>query len=389
MYTLIIADDEIETRDNMIACMNWESLGIQVIGTADSGPSAYELIRTEKPDLALIDIRMPGMSGLDVIRKIREEGKTDTLFIILSGYDSFQYAQQAVDYQVHKYLLKPFSINELSDALRKAINVLPGSAASSTEIREEKDSTPPLHYPIEMETAVINCIAAGQQDTLSRHINSFVDAVCRANPTEIGRLHCAMMLYSAMCKMLIQCGRSFSVNHFSQLENTEHAGRERIRRTLNSACTEAMNAVQETRHSNHLIRLAILYIENHYSEKLSLNSIADQIHISPVYLSNLFTKVVGKSITEYLQGLRVEHAKRFLMATELSVSEIAQKVGYSDVKYFVKIFKRLTGLTPSSFKNQTEPNTQSVEDMNRNKNIIGKEASDANSFHDGFPLERI
>lgn len=386
MFTLIIADDEIETRDNMIACMDWDALGIKIIGTADSGPAAYELIRTSKPDIALIDIRMPGISGLEVIRKIREEGKLSTLFIILSGYDSFQYAQQALDYQVHKYLLKPFSVNELSEVLRRAVSFLPDDSSRGSENAAQETDASTLSYPVEIETNIINSIASSQKDALSRNIDRFVDEVYRSNSSEINRLHCAMMLYSAMCKMLIQCGRSFSVNHFSQLKNADRASRDRIRRTLNGACAEALTAVQETKHSNQLIRMAILHIENHYSEKLSLNSIADQIHISPVYLSNLFTKVVGKSITEYLQRLRVQHAKRFLLATDLSVSEIAQKVGYSDVKYFVKIFKRLTGLTPSCFRTQDRPDADGLPEY---QNIIGKEVSDAHGIYDGFPFERI
>ena len=108
MFRLIIADDEMDARDNMIACIDWAANGLEIVGTAGDGLSALNLILREQPDLVLIDIRMPGLSGIDVIKRIRENMENPPAFIIVSGYDEFVYAQEAINLGVVCYLLKPF-----------------------------------------------------------------------------------------------------------------------------------------------------------------------------------------------------------------------------------------------------------------------------------------
>lgn len=77
---------------------------------------AFALLLSSSPDIAIMDIRMPGMDGLEVIRRARDAGLT-THFLILSGYNDFSYAQEAIRYNVHGYFLKPLNIPEFRQAL--------------------------------------------------------------------------------------------------------------------------------------------------------------------------------------------------------------------------------------------------------------------------------
>ncbi|HCL03464.1 MAG TPA: DNA-binding response regulator, partial [Lachnoclostridium phytofermentans] len=116
MYTIVVADDEEELRSAIIRKMDWNSIGFQVVGEASNGIEALEMVEKEEPDLLLTDIRMPFLSGIELARQVREIRPT-TQIAFLSGYDDFSYAQQAIQYNVISYLLKPISMSDLTQKL--------------------------------------------------------------------------------------------------------------------------------------------------------------------------------------------------------------------------------------------------------------------------------
>ncbi len=116
MYTVIVADDEIELRQSLIETIDWEKIGFKVIGEAENGVEALELVEELEPDLLLTDIKMPFISGIDLARKVREI-RPAMQIAFLSGYDDFSYAQQAIQYNIIKYLLKPISKDEITKEL--------------------------------------------------------------------------------------------------------------------------------------------------------------------------------------------------------------------------------------------------------------------------------
>lgn len=98
------------------------------------------------------------------------------------------------------------------------------------------------------------------------------------------------------------------------------------------------------------IQKALLYIEAHLAENLSLQTLADILNISPGYLSTLFRKETGQTLTDYINRKRISHAKHLLKTTRLQVQTIAQHCGIMDVQYFSKIFKRITQMTPKEYR---------------------------------------
>lgn len=101
---------------------------------------------------------------------------------------------------------------------------------------------------------------------------------------------------------------------------------------------------------NYTIKKAINYIREHYDENIGLEEIASQLEITPEYLSSLFNKEVGTNFSTFLKEFRISHAKRLLKGTDLKIYEVAEKVGYNDAKYFMRVFKEVQGMSPKEFR---------------------------------------
>ena len=98
------------------------------------------------------------------------------------------------------------------------------------------------------------------------------------------------------------------------------------------------------------IRLALRYIEVHYRQDISQSDVADAVHLNASYFSTLFKKSVGKGFSDYLTDLRIEHVKERLATTSEKIKDISTAEGFTDYQYFCKLFKRLTNLTPSQYR---------------------------------------
>ncbi|HEY9575601.1 MAG TPA: response regulator [Lachnospiraceae bacterium] len=112
MKTIVIVEDEFRIREGLGKLINRLNLGFQVVGEAENGIEGLKMIQDLRPDLVITDIRMPKMDGLEMIEKTRQM-RIDNIFVILSGYEEFSYAQKAISLGVREYLLKPVMISEV------------------------------------------------------------------------------------------------------------------------------------------------------------------------------------------------------------------------------------------------------------------------------------
>ena len=103
----------------MILTTDWESLGCEIVGEAENGQQAYELVQKLSPDLILTDIRMPLLNGLEFIRKIKSICSAEVL--IISGYNDFDYAKQALQLGVADFITKPIDDDELYDSISRTV----------------------------------------------------------------------------------------------------------------------------------------------------------------------------------------------------------------------------------------------------------------------------
>ena len=145
MVKLFLVEDEIVMRDGIKSQINWEKEDIEFVGEASDGELAWPMILETKPDILLTDIKMPFMDGLELSALVRKE-LPDTAIIILSGYDEFVYAQQAVSLGVTDYLLKPLPPGKLLECIRRVQEKIEQEREASDGVwseelaREQKDA---------------------------------------------------------------------------------------------------------------------------------------------------------------------------------------------------------------------------------------------------------
>jgi two-component system response regulator YesN len=123
MLKVFLVEDEIVMREGIKNNISWEVEGFEFAGEASDGELAYPLIQKTRPDILITDIKMPFMDGLELSRLVKHE-LPDTKIIILSGYDEFEYAKEAISIGITDYLVKPVSSAQLLEAVKKVAGVV-------------------------------------------------------------------------------------------------------------------------------------------------------------------------------------------------------------------------------------------------------------------------
>jgi|GEM_PF-1219086 len=135
MYRVLIVDDEKFVRKSIINQIEWEQRGLVLVGEADNGEAALSLVSLVKPDIILVDIKMPIMNGIELIRNVKKE-YPNIYFIILSGYDDFEYTKEAIKLGITNYIKKPIDENELNETLGLIVNLISHQKENEEQIRD-------------------------------------------------------------------------------------------------------------------------------------------------------------------------------------------------------------------------------------------------------------
>ena len=137
MYRVLLADDEQIVLRGLMKSIHWEQLDCQVAACSASGEEAFRLAMELKPDIVITDIKMPGKTGLELIRELKEAG-LNAAFLVFSGYNEFDFAKEALRLETVDYLLKPMNIEEIEQAIQRAkLRVRENNAR--TLVRENRD----------------------------------------------------------------------------------------------------------------------------------------------------------------------------------------------------------------------------------------------------------
>lgn len=350
MYRIILIDDDTETLETIASYYDWDKMGIELAATADNGISGLKAILDIKPDVVLIDIKMPGMSGLQVIEETQKNGHFP-YFIVISGHADFEYAQTALRLSVSDYLLKPYSPDNLRNAFEKAFTALERRIPNliMPQYGFPRSGSDILSYPVDSEKAIIDLIFTGQKKDLAPALDRFIKQVFSENDTN-DALACVSMLCSTIVRKLLDRRKSLSIDPVQGIRWEDRDLVKSLRQFLLAILDEAYSIIHAESTVNPVVVSAEKYIRRHYKSKLTLDMVAEAVYITPTYLSSLFSKSLGTSFVSYVNQVRIEHAQELLRDLAVDQNTVAEQVGFGDAKYFSQVFKRSTGCTPHQYR---------------------------------------
>jgi two-component system response regulator YesN len=157
MLKAVVFDDEYIVCQGLSRMIDWQRFGVELVGTAGDGLAALQLFREQRPDIVLTDIRMPGMDGLQLIETVADEAK-DTMFIVLSGFNEFEYVRRAIGLGVVDYLEKPITVQKIEEAMTKTLERIKKQRAFSEMKSDLEASREQL-----LEKATLDLLLAGDK----------------------------------------------------------------------------------------------------------------------------------------------------------------------------------------------------------------------------------
>ncbi|OAS24553.1 response regulator [Paenibacillus oryzisoli] len=334
MFQVLVAEDEIWIR-KMIVDIIETTYGFQVVGEARNGQEAWDMLQELWPTLVVTDIMMPQRDGLWLVEQIAEK-KLPMETIIISGYDKFQYAQQAMKYQVSEYLLKPVKEQELREAMQRLYARLEDNGKWHT-------------YLLMVQSFLEELAAKGNLADMSDRLHHLLDSVLAIRDTYPA-------YYTALLRLLYTkwTERLGSITSgTSQLFHSQDALTvEQIRTQFDELLRSSLQTQPNDRYQldKKVIREVCAYLEQYYRKNVSLTEMASRCHMSVSHFCNVFKRQTGMTLINYVNKIRMEKVRVLLLEPDLKIYDIAELVGYSTMSYFNRIFKELEGLSPNEYR---------------------------------------
>ncbi|MDQ1914147.1 response regulator [Paenibacillus sp. GD4] len=349
MFKVLIADDERMVRLTLRTIIERDAENFVVIEEAKDGEQALQRSLELKPDLIVTDVRMPGLTGLELIRSLTDKQLTSE-YVVVSGYGDFEYAQSALRFGVADYLLKPIDPSYFLSVLTK----IHGKLQSRTSKQDlSKDWLWSWKVHAERAAKSIWHMNEGELAAeLERIRSTMKPGPVPVKPEQLEQLTYYLIVLNGTLQEVSQNGLPLPKAQLP--DNASLATAERLYDSLHACLMGLIEHIRLSRNwwsYNRMVKSAKEYIEEHYKKAdLSLKDAAAHFALSPNYFGNMFKKETGVSFNQYVTQFRMEKAKAFLQNPFVKVYEAGEAVGYEDYAYFSKTFKKYTGFSPSDYR---------------------------------------
>lgn len=343
MNEILIVDDDRTVCRCLERLINWEALGYNKPRIAYNGTEAMKWIESGfVPNVVLTDIRMPLMNGVMLAEKIREQ-YPNIQIVFFSAYEDFEAAQAGIQYGVKRYIMKPIN----RESLRNVEQTL---QAIAVELKTE-DQYRKLLQKGDEKTEVFNHLYRKDVEYFQQLFDEFQNftseqahsiailflnvltefAAHKAGPEYADRLHglprkpadSEKMSSAEWGKYLLSIYTSFCSENLQHFDNKAEALVEKIRQCI---------------------------LQQYENADLNVAWIARQLNYTPNYISRVFCEQTGIPISACIIQMRMDKAIELLCHSEMSIAEIAQKVGYPNANYFAKAFHKYTGTSPTDYR---------------------------------------
>lgn len=342
MYHVVVAEDEHWIRSGIVKMLERISSGFTVVGEAEDGAEAWQLIQELSPNVLITDIEMPHKDGLALLKEIHEQ-QLPVISIILSSYDKFEYAQQGIRYGVSEYLLKPVREEVLKESLQRSIDRL--------------EMLKPIHEQMLKINAFLERLPLMDEQQVQQEQSKIVQAIMSSRhshpSSKIGLLRIFTVKWNELLKVYYPEDISIASETNEAGEAAGHADaaayKQQIQQLADRWCGKSQSG--QTKRSYRLaIKQACSYAETSYMHEIRMNSVAEHVGLSVSHFSALFKQHTGETFGNYVNLIRIEKAKQLLLEPDLKAYEVAELVGFTSAPYFTRLFKNTTGLSPNEYR---------------------------------------
>ncbi|KGE16982.1 response regulator [Paenibacillus wynnii] len=386
---ILIADDERVIREGIERTIRQICPDYEVY-LAASTEEAVKVMEEHQIQMVLTDILMPGLNGLEFMR-ISKRRYPHVKWVVISAHSEFSYAQEAVRLGARDYLLKPIGKNRLQEVINNLVAEIQQDSKKSQEGERLKSSLKYLREGVFQRLA--SGLDIGNLDLspfIHNYLHFYLIMVQLDNGDKSVRLE-HFIVENVLSELIDRNGRGFVVSYDRQSllglislnENTQieqfqedvkvhlkHSLKVPFQVILSGQCTDfnivpqvvirmrtasasqAFEPEPNKGSGEKAIDVALQFIKEHYSEDLTLEKMASVVFLNPAYFSQLFKQKTGQGYKEYVTTLRLEQAKRLLLIPKLKLAEIAERVGYQDMRHFTQMFRKRYHLTPTEYRQQ-------------------------------------
>lgn len=358
MFKVLIVDD----RDIFLLDLKrmnvWGELsGFEITGTAGNGQCALDLLHENVCDLVLTDIRMPIIDGIQLLREIKKDGLCPCV-VLLSEYSEFNYARQGIILGAFDYLVKPATEESLLELLKHARGYLEslndhGAPFSQQSIDEHFDWI----YPSAEENMIINYFR-NRNDSVNALFHTTINNIYYVMADNLIKAEIVVKklygnIVDAVYRHYQWLDNFVDIHDFENVdyihEGAENSGRDFYCRKIEFL----MSLIKKYQPyvADPTISDIIDYILGNFESDIKLKTVAEKFYINNTYLSNTFAAKAGIKYNDYVTLVKLGRAKYLLTNTTLKTYEIGYQLGYHDINYFSKLFKKYYGQSPTEWRN--------------------------------------
>lgn len=299
----------------------------QLIGMAETGIDAMKIVNQFHPQIVFSEVLMGQENGIDICREIKSSYPDITTFI-LSNYRNMNLMNKAISAGIDNYLLKPITCQRISELCVEEDHQ---TVEDDDNLRELLQSIERREYKESYDLAKIYL----------RHIYTELDP----------SLHRDTLKVTASKLFYMIPGMDYAQKkHYLQkypLTTKTISNQVLCFCWLVQIITEVYRQICVMKYS--YMNKVLQYIENNINEEISLSELAEYAGVSNGYLSRIFKKYYHISVVDYIHLRKILSAKRYMVSSEMNISDISFLLGYSDAGYFSKIFKKYENVKPSAF----------------------------------------
>ncbi|WP_339218882.1 helix-turn-helix domain-containing protein [Paenibacillus sp. FSL W7-1332] len=334
MFHVLVAEDEIWIRNGIVEMIERFGLDFKVVAQASDGIEAWNQINEVWPNVVITDIVMPELDGLSLLGKC-DEYKLGIVPIVISGYENFAYAQQAIRYGATEYLLKPVVAEDLKQALLRSV--------------ERLQSSVHLYDPLYKIQEFLGVMEVWDHQRLAGEANRILSSIYKAKVPHPGIRNGLLRIFSDKLNEQLRGIDPFH-QHLQLGDPSDKLAVQAHFTHLLEQWSRQLNAASSGHRKRFLSKRVTEYVEQNYAKEITLAQIAEYTDLSVSRFCVLFKQQYGDSFINHLNKYRIEKAKQLLLEPDLKVYEVADMVGFSSMPYFNRLFKSLTDRSPGEYR---------------------------------------